>query len=749
MRKSTRWLALAVLVCVLMLRNDSDECGLLPSAIFRYSLHPDFPFAEFAKGRIGIVSPTFARSYLFVAYRVLAGVPFDAAEVDGLVSFWKRRMPGAPREEKPQHGVVEEWLDARGSIPGTIARPVIGQWRDWNKPSSFYVSYLNCSDDAFRVAAKTVKDRVAKWGADSDASREWLHGQDEVFANCQQGEHIPEAPAASADPLLKADREYQIAAAQFYAGHFETARTLFLAIAADRSSPWSPIAPYLAARSLVRMATLEVGSEGSNDVARLRSAETEVSTLLEHATDEGVKSAAQSLRNLIRARLGSPQYVRELAHQLSAPGQGAAIEETLWNYLSASDASARPAGKENDETDEIGDWIATFQVSMPPAKDVAVARWRARRSLPWLVAALAKTSASDPEVPELLGAAEAIPKASPAYPMLAFHRARMLVEAGKCDRAREVADELLGSKLPRSSENLVLSLRSGCARDLEDFLARAPRSVAAIGNSMDDQAWWLEPDPKTPPDPRTERPYFDRDATDALNVMPLETLIAALSSPKLVAPLRHDVALVAWTRAAVLGRADGAKKLSAIVGESEPRLKSALAAYDSAKAADAGRFAAVFLMLHFPGMPIAHHPGLPRGTAVDRIDDFRRNWWAALDDELVSPNDGAIESGSAPKQRPRPPAFLTDDAKAQSARELAELGSIGCAPNYLTSQVLEWAAAHPDDERLPEALALAVRATRYGQTDGKTGELSKRAFQLLHKRFPDTRWSKQTRFWFQ
>jgi hypothetical protein len=62
--------------------------------------------------------------------------------------------------------------------------------------------------------------------------------------------------------------------------------------------------------------------------------------------------------------------------------------------------------------------------------------------------------------------------------------------------------------------------------------------------------------------------------------------------------------------------------------------------------------------------------------------------------------------------------------------------------------VLAWAKRTPNDPRVPEALHLAVRSTRYGCTDTKTTQFSKQAFRVLHKQYPQSSWAQQTRYWY-
>ncbi len=84
-----------------------------------------------------------------------------------------------------------------------------------------YDSYVNCLDDAFRNS--TLAKRSAIWGAGSANLKRWAEGQDQVFANCD-GERTMPLRVSSEDPLVVADRQYQMAAAAFYAGDWDLAR---------------------------------------------------------------------------------------------------------------------------------------------------------------------------------------------------------------------------------------------------------------------------------------------------------------------------------------------------------------------------------------------------------------------------------------------------------------------------------------------------------------------------------------------
>ena len=183
-------------------------------------------------------------------------------------------------------------------------------------------------------------------------------------------------------------------------------------------------------------------------------------------------------------------------------------------------------------------------------------------------------------------------------------------------------------------------------------------------------------------------------------------------------------------------------------------MKSALAEYEHAQTGEARKFAAVFLMLYFPGVQIEVRTGPLRSTAIGEIDSFRDNWWTS---SSQAPNyygaaPGAIANGSPlgaiyPDRKIHAPDFLTADALATAESEWKRV-SAEPAPNYFGTIVLSWAKGHASDPRVPEALHLVVRATRYGNGDKETGAISKAAFELLHKKYAGSEWADKTPYWF-
>lgn len=63
-----------------------------PIAVLVNTNHPDLPLGLFAAGNIGMVQPTWARSYLCVLYRYLTDMPLNSTEQASIVALWHKRL---------------------------------------------------------------------------------------------------------------------------------------------------------------------------------------------------------------------------------------------------------------------------------------------------------------------------------------------------------------------------------------------------------------------------------------------------------------------------------------------------------------------------------------------------------------------------------------------------------------------------------------------------------------------------------
>lgn len=759
----SRWLrwrgATVILAAALVLAGTDAVDTCAPSserAVFTHVPHPDFPLAAFAAGNLGVIQPTYARSYLVVAYRHLSGRPLDSAEQAGVRALWERRIGWlAPdfwdgrtdlRQDSDEALATvarKNWLDRRRLVPGlplldridTYQRVKPGGWADFD----------NCLTDAFVNASLTFDRVTASFGLPSPAAVEWVRAQDAVFARCSGDAALPATLGANASASSAADREYQTAAALFYGRDFDAAEARFRQIARDQTSPWRTIAPYLAARALIRKATLM--REDGVDLPTLARAEQQLQTVLADPAQAPFHRSARALLGFVQFRLNPTPRLHELGVVVAGGGSPDALATNLGDYTQLMDRviGERPSATARSEAslpaaavaDPMTDWIATFQWPGREALDHAVTRWEATGAPLWLMTAVSKTSASDPRAPTLRDAAWRAPAGTPEFPTLAYHAARLAIEGGDGQLARARLDALLSAhqrSWPRSTVNLFLALRMRVALTLEEWLTFAARKPATSTIDIDGTEI-----------PETDARYsrllrlgdprlFDSDSTQAFNRgLPLARLIDAARSEALPSPLRRDIAIAAWTRAVLVGDDAAARSLVPLVRALAPELTSDMAAYMSSADDTTRQLSAVTTLLRFPGTRPLVDPGLGRDQVLGKIESYRDNWWCEMDPASSAAN----------------PAFLSESDRRTAAGEYARLAALDTAPNYLAAEAVRLARLKPNDPRAPEILHLAVRATRYGCTDKDTGSRSQAAFELLHRKYPNSEWAKKTPFWFK
>jgi hypothetical protein len=752
-RKYLRSLFVVLLAVLLFNSTSTLACGpFLIEAVFVHTVHPTYPVERFAAGRIGVLQPSYARSYLYAGYRYLNGLGFTPAEQRALTEFWENRLNYS--WSSGEEDWTKAWLEARRKVVNQDPAS-INVYRSREKPNE-YENYLNCQKDAFDTAIATLNERIAKYGPDSPAIKTWVAAQDQVFGNCGGGSLIPESLPSDADALQRADRAYQIAAANFYAGHFDEAQKDFEAIATVSSSPWQRNAVYLVARALVRNGSLGPAEQKQ---ASLSAAEAQLRKILADKKLSSLHAASTRLLNLVRLRLHPADRLNELARILTAKTENQNLKQDLWDYtalldgyLEEDDAGTKPPQIPKGE--DLTDWIATFQDSGAAVREHALDRWQATHANAWLVASLTALEGKDPKAPELIAQARRVPNSSPAFASARFHAIRLLMESGQNAEARSLLDQTLKSERAQfdaSSLNLLIGRRMLLANSLAEFLTDATRVPAAL--SWNDNGREIPADDEalsTESKAQKGKPFFDVDAAHALNEqIPLSLLKEAAGSNTLPPGPRRDLAQAAWLRAALLGDIKTAEELVPVLSGLVPEISELLNNYRSTVPPDEKKFAAIYAWLKAPGLEPVVDVGVGRETPLHQQDSYRDNWWcsSSFKSAIGEENREVVEFTAT--SNAAPPGFLTPAEVEHGAKEWSALNALGAAPNYITRQVIQWANSHPQDPRLPEALHLAVKTTRFGCTDKDSSRWSKAAFDLLHRKYPTSPWTKKTPYWFK
>ncbi|HWZ97679.1 MAG TPA: hypothetical protein VN025_07960 [Candidatus Dormibacteraeota bacterium] len=754
----------------------ANACGpYLAEAVFTDMKSPDFDYGEYLQGKLGIIQPSYYDLFLFAAYRNLSGTPFTKEELAALnpamqtnpTESTSARERGAadrnlPIEETLWHKAADD-----SNYPGSRFPDVQGVIRSESRNGN-YIQYYNCLPDAFKTARERLEQHRAQFGTDNPSVRGWLEAQQKVFANCgapyqfnkpPQEAVIPISASENDPPVIRADRDYQVAAAYFYAGNFSEAAARFEQISKSDHSPWKEIAGYLQARALIRKGTIGDG-KGNADHAALVEAEKLLKQILEDPGLASIHKPTQRRLDFVAARLHPEERRSELAQKLTHPGTSADFDQDQTDYFWLLNNTSRAIGAKDDLTN----WIFTMKTKGADGKNEAMAQWQKKKSLPWLVAALCKAELDSPGLNDLMQAAVQVPQNSPGYTTVDFHTLRL---GNSVFKNTMVVAELNGviendfSKLPVSAQNQFLALRMSFAENFEEFLRFAPRKPTGVvyGYGMDDDSSLTS---AIVADNKASGARFDSDSATILSErVSLRMLVSAAKNEELPVELQRMVTLAAWTRAVILKNDAVAQDLAPRVVQLAPELKTSFESYFSSKTPEERTFAAAYVMLKSPGLRPFVDAGIGRATSTDKLDNLRDNWWCSF--APVSKEQPALGSYTrypwstvpsplkqiyADGKIPAPEFITSEDAKTAS-NEFQSLAKLPPAPDWLGKETLAYASGHAEDPRVPEALHLVVRATRLGCTDEGTGKVSKAAWDLLHNRYADNTWAKQTPYWFR
>jgi hypothetical protein len=781
-----------------------------PTLAFTWDTHPDLPLNAFAAGRLGILQPTYARSYLVVAYRYLSGLPLTEPERQGALDLWEERLGGGVAQPRTRAGAAAEPLPQAPDWKTTRARFLAGTAPGPEEHRWIRNSYTaEVTQNAEEVAAATLLDRAKRWPAGQVA--DWLRTQDLVFSINRKPAAMPQPAAPGTDPLFTRDRAYQIACALFYLGNYDQARKAFSAISQDPDSPWRRLAPYLIGRCWMSEG---LGCEDPGQVAQCWREAHQVFKNLREAglppRPSGAVPEPLPEADLVEAiNLGEYQAFSladpaGAAEQLVAgllrrgPDFGDRLGRFTFlldrNILGEADYWSDPKKPREIPPallkQDLTEWAFRFRETGPAAYQVAFERWRQRRTLPWLLMALANAEPSSKGIQDLLEAAQRVPAAQPGYETIAFHRARVLVGLGKPAAALPLMSYFLddqGRRATPSSRNLWRALRMPLSQDPRAFLADALRVPAGSYGFGDDG----------PPDRpqgisaratlnfgiQSTHPFIQKllkqvqapaqfiqgDAARLLNLqVPTEVLVDLARQPELPRHLRREWLRAAWVRAVLLERWDLAAKVTPEVLDQDPELKPYLAGFGQAPAAEQFRIALATIAAH-PGLRWTVYQGINHRTFTEPSEKplpLRQRdifigacWWPAPDQARTGAKDAPLDTlvwGSLffypQPQAMEAPLFalagartaeltwLSADQKQRGEVEGKTLLALPAAPDWIGERVLAWARSQPGDPRIPEALHHAVVAEKVGGDRG----VGSQCFKLLHSRYRESPWAART-----
>lgn len=653
---------------------------------------------------VGALSPGWHDSFQVVGWRALNGKSLSPEEAKASLDVWGEELAGW--HDNP---FTDVWTEARKAWPN--APEYISPYA-----TKDYADWLNCNVDAFQHAAQVLSE-----APEADRSN-WLAAQDRVFAACADPEApAPEPAPARASRWLQAQRAYQIAAYQFYHQDYEAASKSFSDLA-QAYPQQRALARLGAARAMIRLGSV------AGDVSGWPLALNSLNKILDDKSLSEIHPSARRLKAFVQIHLDPAGRREELAEILSSQPLH---RQNLRDFTILMDQQPMSEARH-----PLMLWLyAWHRQALPDALSVAHQQWKATQSPAWLLYILSNSTQAEPKAE---AAVDQLPESHPGRTALDYALAQRQMAHGALDQARVRLDKALARPQPLESYNRLQELRARLATNVEDWLTHIQIQPVGWGYAEWDMGDWPEESEikefsNNYLDIKQKKHLLSQEGAWVLGMGLPQRQVDAITE-KVEAQLQPRVTLSAWIRALVLNKDSSLQQHLPALQRFFPDLAPLFAEVARETTPEGRRFAATLVALRLPGSRFIPDNGFGRTTALNAIDDFRDNWWC-LDPEWRGDSPFPYQM----------PGFLSMAEQAEVVKEQAILK--GRASVQLGEIVLAWATAHPDDARAAEALAGIVKTTRFTCSGGNK-EISRKAFTLLHKGWPQSTWAAKTPYWY-
>jgi hypothetical protein len=240
-----------------------------------------------------------------------------------------------------------------------------------------------------------------------------------------------------------------------------------------------------------------------------------------------------------------------------------------------------------------------------------------------------------------------------------------------------------------------------------------------------------EPIDSTPAPAQTDEDF----RRTVFRYLPLAELKTLLAHPRLPAAMKAPLEETIMARALILGDEATALALLDSVAASRKTTEHLYARYRKAASGAERKLAGALILMNTPEL---------NPTVID--GQGRTRYWGCRSEGIEPPD----------AQPAQPPRYLSAEQLAQAGKEQQQLLKLPLRTEFIAPTLLPWVKQKPNDEEAPKALHFLVASTRmecpYGtdkeEKEQPRAQYSKEAFNLLHKLYPNSKWARQTKYFF-
>ncbi len=746
-----------ILIIILTCNKTAFGCATMFVDQFSWSLHPNLPVNDFVKGNLGVIQPSFARIYLVIAYRYLINKPLNNNEINQTVKLINDRLGHVSFYcfDITKMDYYKGWINERNLVLKPEKNTNLEAYTNLNDFN--YITICNIQADALNKATNTLKNLIKKYGIKTPCVIDWVKNQDIVFKNDgnSQNTKIPTPLTKSNDSYLMNERNYQIACANFYATNYETAYTDFNKLANTKDYRDKALAKYLAIRTLIRQGTVK--TKDQFNIEFLENAQAQILKIKDKPEYSAYINALNNLNNFILDRLDPKSRLRQLDQELINNITYDSLEEyiSVYDIVTGYDPNNFDTNEKNIQPlipnlGSMSEWIQVYQSKNSDACNYAMQKFNKTSTTQWLINLNQHTATSDKNFSTIIGQFNMLNQSNKAYLTLAYKVTKYFIDSKQYDKAINLLDKLLEIKdLDLSSKNMYLAQRIQLAKSLDQFVKFGiSTEVGSWGNFSDevpDNYIYIDPAVKT----IKSKPLhnFIPLAQGFINSYFSLDMLKKLSSTKIYTlPSRLNLVKVIFLRSALLNKMSYVNDAATILAQIDVSYKNLYINFLKNNSPEEKKFLMAYIML-------INSNFLPYLTT--NSNNFNSyEWWGKYDLTNLHMPDYNTDDGyySYPNKVDYPtyikPLFLSKEDLVQASNEIKSLNSAKPASVYLPEIVVSFAKTHKNYPLVPQALHLSVRCTHLGQRCSDGSKLSKEAFQLLHKNYPNNLWAKKTPYYY-
>jgi len=572
---------------------------------------------------------------------------------------------------------------------------------------------------------------------------------------------------------LQSDYEYQQAAFQYYAGNDFLAEKFFSAIAQNLKHPWSAYAAFSLGRLYVNLYQGSFPYYNTNEdekaaTARklkadmlLIKAEKQLTAILAVPEYTVMYKSAQELLDYVIGQRNPFALFKKSEDILMTSHDQEVLKKSMSDFADIWDQNSKPIF--NDEImahgGDMSQWMNIWLNYKPENLDFIKKKYGETKSQPWLVALARYLPIEDKSFSQIEQKINDLPETSLAYWTAHYYVIKKTIDHGDITKAKIMISQLSSQQKSSVIYDYVEDLRMQTSDSISELFSHAQRYIYEVADVYISQKQ---------NDAVSKILFLDNKAKAVFEtILPLEkqtdlVLVDNIFPKKQIEFLR----LVTLVRAFLLKDFNSAHDVAVVLAKNNASIGNDLNQFINAKTDEEKNYAGTVFMLRYPGIGIGIYDDVlvskslgvqtnefnylyPRSDYKEAFNYDIERWNYCQPSTYVADGNGDYKEVPTDTQYTGysldfAKRIVSEDDRNKAKEEQQKIYNDTPA-NYFVKTVMDYALTHPKEKSIPEALHIAVMATKLAcGGNSETTIYSKKAFQMLYSKYSNNEWTRKT-----